>query len=322
MRIDVLALNGVFDTGLAAVLDAFATANDLAKAQGLRSLGFDVKVVGVRRHVHTSQGLRVPVASAERGAPPDWAIVTAIGQRTPQALRQALNTPEARDAVRVLTGWAGKGAHVAAACIGTFLLAETGLLDGEAATTTWWLAPFFRQRYPRVRLEDRRMLVHSGRILTAGAALSHIDMALWLIRQASPSLAAVTARYLIVDTRVAQSAYAIIDHLAHDDPLVQRFEHWAREHLGEGFSLDAAAHALTTSKRTLARRIGQVLGRTPLSYFQDLRVERAVHLLRTSTDDVETIAASVGYADGVTLRNLLRRRLGRGVREIRAVSRR
>jgi transcriptional regulator GlxA family with amidase domain len=62
------------------------------------------------------------------------------------------------------------------------------------------------------------MLVHSGRILTAGAALSHMDMALWLIRQASPSLAAVTARYLIVDTRVAQSAYAIVDHLTHADP--------------------------------------------------------------------------------------------------------
>ena len=118
--------------------------------------------------------------------------------------------------------------------------------------------------------------------------------------------------------RVAQSAYAIIDHLAHADPLVQRFEHWAREHLAAGFSLDDAAQALATGKRTLARRIGDVLGRTPLSYFQDLRVERAMHLLRTSSDDVEAIAASVGYADGVTLRNLLRRRLGRGVREIRA----
>jgi transcriptional regulator GlxA family with amidase domain len=60
-----------------------------------------------------------------------------------------------------------------------------------------------------------------------------------------------------------------------------------------------------------------VLGKSPLSYFQDLRVERAVHLLRTTSDGVEEIAAAVGYADGVTLRNLLRRRLGRGVREIR-----
>ena len=162
------------------------------------------------------------------------------------------------------------------------------------------------------------MLVRSGRVLTAGAALSHMDMALWLIRQTSPSLATTTARYLVVDSRPAQSVYAISDHLAHADPLVQRFERWARDRLASGFSLNEAARATGASKRTLARRIRNVLGKTPLSYFQDLRVERAVHLLRTSSDDVEKIAAAVGYADGVTLRNLLRRKLGRGVREIRA----
>jgi transcriptional regulator GlxA family with amidase domain len=68
----------------------------------------------------------------------------------------------------------------------------------------------------------------------------------------------------------------------------------------------------------LARRLQGVLGKSPLSYFQDLRVERAVHLLRTSTESVDQIAAHIGYADGVTLRALLRRKLGRGVRELRA----
>ena len=60
-----------------------------------------------------------------------------------------------------------------------------------------------------------------------------------------------------------------------------------------------------------------VLGKTPLSYFQDLRIERAVHLLRTGTESVDQIAAQIGYADGVTLRTLLRRKLGKGVRELR-----
>jgi transcriptional regulator GlxA family with amidase domain len=318
MKIDVLTVNGVFDTGLAAVLDAFTTANELAAAQGLTSVSFEVTVVGLRRRVRSKQGCTVPVSPALGRAPSDWVVVPAIGEKAPEPLLAAIVRPESRAAARVLRQWADDGAQVAAACIGTFLAAESGVLDGETATTTWWLAPLFRQRYPRVRLEDGRMLVRSGRVLTAGAALSHMDMALWLIRQASPSLAALTARYLIVDSRPTQSAYAMSDHLAHADPLVQRFERWARDRLANGFSLDEAAHAIGASKRTLARRINDVLGKSPLSYFQDLRVERAVHLLRTSSDDVEKIAAAVGYADGVTLRNLLRRKLGRGVREIRS----
>ncbi len=318
MKIDVLALNGAFDTGLAAVLDAFATANELALAQGLASVAFDVSVVAVGRRIRTKQGFTLKALPARGREPPDWVVVPAIGEKATEPLAAALATPEARAAADILRGWADQGAQVAAACIGTFVAAESGVLDNETATTTWWLAPYFRQRYPRVRLDDGRMLVRSGRVLTAGAALSHMDMALWLIRQASPLLAETTARYLIVDSRPTQSAYAMSDHLAHADPIVHRFERWARNSLANGFSLDEAAHVIGASKRTLARRINDVLGKSPLSYFQDLRVERAVHLLRTSSDDVEKIAAAVGYEDGVTLRNLLRRKLGRGVREIRS----
>jgi transcriptional regulator GlxA family with amidase domain len=318
MKIDVLALNGVFDTGLAAVLDAFATASELARTQGIRPVSFDVSLVGIRRQVRTNQGFTVSVARARDRAPGDWVIVPAISDRTPERLAAALAAPETQAAARLLRMWAGRGARIAAACIGTFVAAESGVLDGETATTTWWLAPFFRQRYPRVRLDEKRMLVPSGRVLTAGAALSHMDMALWLIRQVSPVLAETTARYLIVDSRPSQSAYAISDHLALTDRLVQRFERWSRERLADGFSLERAARAVGTSKRTLTRRIKNALGRSPLAYFQDLRIERAVHLLRTSRDTVETIAAAVGYADGVALRNLVRRKLGRGIREIRS----
>jgi transcriptional regulator GlxA family with amidase domain len=299
-------------------LDAFATANELAGAQRLPSVLFDVSLVALRRHVRSNQGFTVPALPAKGRAPRDWVVVPAIGDRAPEPLAAALSTPEIQAAARLLRQWADAGANVAAACIGTFIAAESGVLDGEIVTTTWWLAPFFRQRYPRVRLDSRRMVVPSGRVLTAGAALIHMDMALWLIRQVSPLLAETTARYLIVDSRPSQSAYAMSDHLAHTDPLVHKFERWARDRLADGFSLNEAARAVGASKRTLSRRINDVLCKSPLSYFQDLRVERAVHLLRTSSDSVEGIAAAVGYADGVALRNLLRRKLGRGVREIRS----
>jgi transcriptional regulator GlxA family with amidase domain len=316
MRVDVLALDGVFDLGLAAVLDAFQTANELNELLRLGAAPIEARIVGVRRRVRTSQGLLVPVSGAQRRAP-DIAVVPAVGYKMPGPLEQALERRDVADAAKLLREWFESGSLVSAACIGTFLLAESGVLEEQDATTTWWLAPLFRRRYPGVKLDESRMLVRSGRIVTAGAALGHMDLALWLIRGVSPELASVTAKYLIVDSRPSQSAYALTDHLAHSDPLVRRFEAWARRRLAQGFSLDEAARAAGASKRTLARRMNEVLGKSPLEYFQGLRVEKAVHLLRTTDASVEEIAEKVGYASGATLRALLQERLRAGVREIR-----
>jgi transcriptional regulator GlxA family with amidase domain len=319
MRVFVLALDRVFDTGLATVLDAFQTANELAEMSGLSASRFEVTIVGLRRSVKTSQGLSVPVRSAGRRSP-DCVVVPAIGYKMPDPLQRALLKPEIQESSGLLRQWAKQGATMAAACIGTFVMAESGLLDHHRSTTTWWLAPLFRTRYPKVLLDEANMLVKSDQFVTAGAALSHMDLALWLIRQRSPKLASLTAKYLIVDSRPSQSAYILTDHLIHSDPLVERFERWARNRLSHGFSLDEAARASGSSKRTLARRMCAVLGKSPLSYFQNLRVEHAVHLLRTSPESVDEIAARVGYADGVTLRTLLRRKLNVGIKEIRRSS--
>jgi transcriptional regulator GlxA family with amidase domain len=284
---------------------------------GLSSLRFQMKVVGLRKIITTTHGLSVPVTAAARAPTPDVVLMPAINHLKPEPLVQALASDEVREAGAILRKWSGRGAMTAAACVGTFVLAEAALLDGEEATTNWWLAPLFRQRYPRVRLDESRIVVESNAMVTAGAALSHLDLALSLIRHASPELATLTAKYLVADARTSQAAYTIPDHLVHADPLVQKFELWARLRLAEGFSLDQAAASLATSKRTLARRMQRVLGKSPLAYFQDLRIEHAVHLLKTSEASVDQIAAEVGYAEGVTLRALLRRRLGHGVREIR-----
>ena len=195
MRIHVLALNNAFDTGLAAVLDAFCTANLLAEMADNPSLHFEVKLVGLHRKITTARGLSVAVMPAARARTPDAVVMPALLHMKPESLVQALAGSEVRDACAVLRKWSERGALTATACVGTFVLAESALLDGEEATTTWWLAPLFRQRYPRVRLDESRILVHSNAVVTAGAALSHLDLALALIRRASPELADITARY-------------------------------------------------------------------------------------------------------------------------------
>jgi transcriptional regulator GlxA family with amidase domain len=316
MRIHVLALDGVFDLGLAAILDTFGTASDLA-SDSRGASRFEVQIVGLRRRVRTAQGFSVPVTTPARAGRADVVIVPGLACKTPSTLAAALDRPDVADAGALLRQQSAAGALTAAACAGTFLLAGANLLDGRRATTTWWLSPLFRERFPRVTLDDSRMIVQSGRFITAGAALAHLDLALYLIRGRSPALAALAARYLVVDSRPSQALFAIPDHLAHADALVERFETWARGHLIDRFSLAAAARAVGASERTLARRLRSVLGKSPLGYVQDLRVERAVHRLQTSDATLDTIAAEVGYGDGITLRTLLRRKIGRSVRDLR-----
>ena len=318
MKISVLALEGVFDTGLTAALDALSLANRFSTRMMGGTPRFDVSLVGVRKRVRTGLGLTLPVLPIASASKPDWAIIPALNTGTPEVLVPALARPDVKSAIRQATAWQAQGTLIAASCIGTFLLAEAGLLDGREATTTWWLSPLFRQRYPNVMLDESRMLVPTDIGVTAGAAMGHLDLALWLIRQASPELASLVSRYLLADLRSLQAAFIIPNHLAQADPLIQRFERWARDHLKEGFSLQQAADALATSARTLQRRCEAVLGKSPLSYFQDLRVERAQALLHGTSLGINAIAAEVGYVDGATLRTLLRERLGRGVRELRA----
>jgi transcriptional regulator GlxA family with amidase domain len=318
MRISVLALDGLFDTGLSVTLDAFTLANKFSALQLGGTPRFDVSIVGVRRRVRSGQGLAIPVQAITPDLKPDWVIVPALNTGRPEQLIPALERRDVIQGKMQLRKWHAEGASIAASCIGTFLLAEAGLLDHQEATTTWWLAPLFRQRYPNVSLDESRMLVPSDVGVTAGAAMGHLDLALWLIRKASPELASVVSRYLLADIRSSQAPYIIPNHLAQADPLILRFERWARDQLKNGFSLQQAADALATSARTLQRRCEAVLGKSPLSYFQDLRVARAQSLLHGSGLDLDAIAAEVGYVDGATLRTLLRERLGRGVRELRA----
>jgi transcriptional regulator GlxA family with amidase domain len=317
MRIDVLVTDGVFDLGLAAVLDTFRTANQLARARGIGAGSSDVRLVGVRRRVRSAQGFAIPVTCMSDARQADAIVIPAMGSQSPEAIDARLRRPDQVDAAAALMVCSAHKPWIGAACSGTFFLAESGLLEGQRATTSWWLAPYFRHRFPAVALEETTMLVQSAHFVTAGAALAHVDLALSLVRRQNASMASLTARYLFVEPRASQVALAMPDYFAHRDPITEKFERWARGRLHLGFSLDDAARNIGTSTRTLARRLHHSLGKTPLAYFQDLRVAYAIHQLQTTDLGIEQIAAGVGYSDGVTLRTLIRRKVGKGIREFR-----
>ena len=312
MRVAVMVVDDMFDTGLSVVLDAFETADELAG-----TAKFAARAVAVRSRVHTHQGFAVR-AQPPPSRPPDLAVIPALACKQPDTLLAALERPDVREVADLLRGWHARGTRLAAACTGTFVLGKAGVLDGRRATTTWWLGPTFRRAFPRVELDEQQMVVGHRDVITAGAALAHVDLALALIRDHSPTLASNVARHLVLDDRASQAPFVAPAHVALDDELVKRFETWVRRRIAEPFDLAQAARAIGASERTLQRRIRAVLGRRPIELVQDLRLERACHLLRSTRDSVDSIAQAVGYDNASTLRNLLRKRLGTGVRELRS----
>ena len=307
MHVGLLASDGCFSSGLTALIDVLSTAEALRPEVDPSIPPIRVDVIGTGRRVATGAGLTVPVTMHPRELRAvDVVVVPALGTMTAEDTLRALATRAARASIRVLGDLDPEVTTVAAACTGVFTLAESRLLDLRRATTSWWLGAAFRSRYPSVILDLDAMVVADGGVVTAGAAFAHIDLALVLVRRVSPGLAEHIARLLVVDERVSQSAYLVVDHLNHNDPLVLAFERQARARLSESLDVRELAAAIGTSRRTLERRTQAALGMSPLAVVQRLRAERAAYLLRTTAQSVEQIAPQVGYANASTLRSLLR----------------
>ncbi|WP_412740341.1 GlxA family transcriptional regulator [Krasilnikovia sp. MM14-A1259] len=310
MDLAVLAYDGVFDSGISALLDVLEAANAMRGEIPHPPPAWRVTTVGFRRRVRTGAGHVVATAPVDAATDVDLLVVPALAERRPDALVAHVSGPDSAAVRRLVTATRSRGTPVASACTGTFLLAEAGVLDGRRATTSWWLAPVFRRRYPAVTLDDSRMVAMSDGVVTAGAAFGHIDLALAIVRMRSHTLADLVARYLVVDDRPSQSAYAIPGALANHDPTVAAFERWVRRHLGEPLTVGDAARALGISERTLQRAVRRTLGISPVRFVQAVRVEQATHMLRTTDLSLDAIARKVGYEHAHTLRTLLRTRTG------------
>ncbi|TFW03414.1 hypothetical protein E4K72_12470, partial [Oxalobacteraceae bacterium OM1] len=155
-NIVILALDGMMDSGIAIALDTLRTAQALQQKGGRGRLR--VLVAGHGKSVTAGSGMRVACDLGLRDAAhwplrPDWIIVPGLGMTSEAAASQRLQERDARAAMAALRSLP-EATQVGVACSSVFLLAEAGLLAGRRATTTWWLAPVFRRRYPDVQLDE------------------------------------------------------------------------------------------------------------------------------------------------------------------------
>lgn len=308
-RLGILAIDGCMLSSIASSSDSLRVAQKLADIRHPGALRLETVVFGARgqSQISTSTGLNL----AGLADPPealDVLLLPGLMHGTPQELVERVKTLQPE--LTMIRAMHLRGVVIAGTCSGSFLLAESGLLDGHRATCSWWLANAFRQRYPDVVLEADAMVVEDNGVMTAGGASALQPFMLKLIaRVGGDDLAQQTARLLLIDPeRQSQAPYvaeALMQRPRHS--LTEKAEHFLLQALHRDISVGALAEHCGTSERSLLRHFRANHGVSPLEHIQHLRVERAKALLETTHLSFDEIVERCGYSDSGSFRKLFKR---------------
>ncbi|MEU9958110.1 helix-turn-helix domain-containing protein [Streptomyces sp. NPDC050982] len=209
---------------------------------------------------------------------------------------------------------AANGTRIASICVGAFIFAATGLLDGQRATTHWIAAADLAAMYPKVTVDPNVLYVDNGQFLTSAGAAAAMDMCLHMIRlDYGSAVAAHAARMSVMPLEREGGQAQFIVHAQPPAPAGTTMEpllSWLEEHSDRDLTLDDIAARAGMSARTLNRRFREQTGTTPLQWLHLARVRRAQHLLETTTQPVERIAVQTGFGSPTAFRDRFKRVVG------------
>ncbi|GAA1991436.1 GlxA family transcriptional regulator [Amycolatopsis minnesotensis] len=317
LRVGVLAYPGCFASEVFGVPDLLTMASHVA-ATGDRP--YEISIQSSRRRVVAAGGAVltvVPVRQVDVLVVPGFELFPGLDL---DATLGSLS-PE----VETIRSSAHSGVALVSICVGAFLLAEAGVLDGRRATTSWLFAGRLADRHPGTEVRPEKLVVTDRGVTTTGAFSAMYDFALGLIREHHGSrVARATARIALVDdARPSQTPYVDAALLpATGKEFSRSVQRWLDQNMRERYDLGLLAATFHVSTRTLLRRFRAEAGETPLGYLHAARMRRAKHLLETTERTVAGIAADVGYRDPGTFSAVFTRLAGHRPRDYRALFRR
>lgn len=318
-RITVLAYDGCMGMEVFGLCDTLLLANRVVQTmRGTQTAAlFDVRVASLAGgRVTIAGGLSIDTSKLRPQA--DLVVVPGmdIGDRNGCSKPQLRLAAEVKAIARLFA----KGMPIAAICVGAFLLAEAGLLDGRRSTTSWMFADDLARRFPLALVDPVTMLVDDSGVITTGSFTATFDLAIHLIRQsASPKEARAIMRIALLNQRASQAAF--VDPTLIAQPQLGRFSDrvqcWLRERLEQPYNLSLLAAAFHVSARTMLRRLQAETGQSPLAYLQGQRIDKAKRLLESSAISVAQVSERVGYLDVASFSSLFKRLTGHSPAEYR-----
>jgi transcriptional regulator GlxA family with amidase domain len=304
----ILAVERCYLSCAAGFADVFQAANAHLQQQRPFEWRFVSKDGGT---IVASNGLEFQTRRCESGPTYDVVVVPAIHYPGFKPFVEFLDRQEAT--YEWLRSQWRAGARIVANCTGTFVVAQSGLLDGRAATTSWWLDRQFRSRYPNVDLHFRSALTEDSRLVCAGATATYHLQAIRMVDEFMGSaIASQCAKSMLIDVSHTGHLpyFPLLTETKHGDSVVERAQGWMQKNMAREISGPELARAVAVSDRTLMRRFRAATGQTPLGYLQAVRIQAARASLEASDTTVQTIASEVGYQDVSSFSRLFKQCVG------------
>ena len=282
--------------------------NDLLVSAGKPRL-FDVHLVGLSKHVTLSNGIFSVHTDAviHEVKKTDLIIIPALGGDLAESVKKN------QDFIPWIIDHYNKGTEVASLCIGAFLLASTGLLNGKECSSHWLTAGQFREMFPEVTLVDGRVVTEQNGLYSSGGATSYYSLLLHLVEKYAGREIAILASkiYALQIDRKSQSPFAMFNgQKKHEDEPIKQAQEFIEANLTDRISVEELASRVAIGKRHFERRFKTATKNTPVEYMQRVRMEAARKQFETSSKNINEVMYEVGYTDAKAFRNIFKKITG------------
>ena len=216
-------------------------------------------------------------------------------------------------AIPWITDLYNNGAEVASLCVGAFLLASTGLLNGKKCSTHWGFQNEFSQLFPEVEVQDGSIVTEDDRLYSSGGANSYWNLLLHLVEKYTDRETAIlTSKYFAIDIdRNSQSAFAMFQgQKGHTDEAIKNAQNYIEENIGEKITVEELAAINALGKRSLERRFKAATNNTVLEYMHRIKIEYAKRSFENSRKNSNEVMFEIGYTDNKAFRTTFKKVTG------------
>jgi transcriptional regulator GlxA family with amidase domain len=287
---------------------AFTMANEFLINKGKQPL-FKVQLVGIDKEpqVYDAFFKVYPDVTIQDSFKTDLIIIPAVNGDWNQVI----------DMNKDFFPWINKqyysGGEVASLCVGTFLLASTGLLDGRRCATHWLAEHAFRQMFPEALLVSEKIITDEKGIYCSGGANSFWNLLIYLLEKYTDrELAILAAKYFEIEIdRYSQSSFVMFrGQKEHEDEPVRKAQEFIESNYQEKISVDQLSDLFAIGRRSFERRFKKATSNTITEYIQRVKIEAAKKNLESTRKSISEIMFEVGYTDSKAFRDVFRKITG------------